>query len=70
MPALVAPTCGSPDISRSLLIRLLRMENKFNIEHFSEMLLVIISLAVGTLSVGQTLVLLALSRRLQPLWRL
>ena len=59
LPALVrSRPVDLPDISESLAIELLRMENKFNIEHFSEMLLSsIISLAVeDPLSVGQTLV--------------
>jgi hypothetical protein len=59
LPALVrSRPVDLPDISESLAIELLRMENKFNIEHFSEMLLSsIISLAVeDPLAVGQTLV--------------
>jgi hypothetical protein len=59
LPALVrSRPVDLPDISESLAIELLRMENKFNIQHFSEMLLSsIISLAVeDPLSVGQTLV--------------
>jgi hypothetical protein len=59
LPALVrSRPVDLPDISESLAIELLRMENKFNIEHFSDMLLSsIISLAVeDPLSVGQTLV--------------
>lgn len=59
LPALVrSRPLDLPDISESLAIELLRMENKFNIENFSEMLLSsIISLAVeDPLSVGQTLV--------------
>jgi hypothetical protein len=46
------------DISESLAIELLRMENKFNIGNFTDMLLSsLIALAVeDPLSVGQTLV--------------
>jgi hypothetical protein len=59
LPALVrSRPVDLPDISESLTIELLRMENKFNIENFAEMLLSsIIALAVeDPLSVGQTLV--------------
>jgi hypothetical protein len=59
LPALVrSRPVDLPDISESLAIELLRMENKFNMENFAEMLLSsIISLAVeDPLSVGQTLI--------------
>jgi hypothetical protein len=58
LPALVrSHPVDLPDISESLAIELLRMENKFNIERFSVLLSSIISLAVeDPLSVGQTLV--------------
>jgi hypothetical protein len=59
LPALVrSRPVDLPDYSESLAIELLRMENKFNMENFAEMLLSsIIALAVeDPLSVGQTLI--------------